>query len=1008
MVGLRPFGTWRLPMRSSPERRLTMRRLAGSIGAGLLGALAYYFAPTLADGLSLRFDGVFYCLIAIVYGPAWGAATALLATTQATVAFQVPIVSLIAAIEAAGIGVLVRRGINPVVASIAFWVCVGGPLFVSAVYLELGPATPLGIVLVKLLLNGVLNVVIAQMLAAWPAVVRLLRGRGAPVPVKPLRTQIFEHVMPMTVLPIVFLGVGLARLFTVSEERQASRELAARAGIVGQRIAGYMERHEAAIRALAQHLGSHAERSSDQTLAMVRAHHARHDAVLTMFAAHPSGHVEVATSRIGPGKSIESAYRGYDVSDREYFREAMRTGNLARSAVLRGRGVGAEPIIVLAAPIMGAGDKVAGVAGGSLDLDRLSSFAGRLIENSSQSFMVVDAQGRVVASAGQHAAQLLADVSGSPWVKSTSAGGNLEYREQQGRGPNRFLTARAAVPALGWTVHLERAARDVQRPIARFYSITVSWLVLTLVFAIVLARAASSRVTRSLEQLVDATRAVSTDRALPATLVSDRTAPAEVRALETDVQAMMARLHESHAQLRQALADRETTNAELAATLAEADERVRDRTAALALATARAEQANRAKSEFLANMSHEIRTPMNGVIGMAELLSTTGLDTGQHELADTIRSSGQILLAIINDILDLSKIESGRFELESAPFDLRAAIDRAVKVVSPAALAKNLPIVVSVSADVPGTVRGDGLRLGQVLVNLLSNAVKFTATGSVTVDVRLAETAAPGLVGVRIDVRDTGIGIDRDRLGRLFEPFVQADASVTRRFGGTGLGLAISKRLVELMDGRLWATSQPGEGSTFAVEIPWPIVHAARLETSLPTPGAEGAHAPDTLRFAAADAGRHDATPAATRPASRESGPDAVPTRPLRILVAEDNPVNQRVAVRMLRRLGYDCDVAPDGGRALAAVATSPYDVVFMDVQMPELDGLEATRRIKQTIAQAPWIVAMTAHALEDDRRQCLDAGMDDYLSKPIQLAELSLALGRVPASLPGATPDAA
>ena len=267
---------------------------------------------------------------------------------------------------------------------------------------------------------------------------RLLRGRGAPVPVKPLRTQIFEHVMPMTVLPIVFLGVGLARLFTVSEERQASRELAARAGIVGQRIAGYMERHEAAIRALAQHLGSHAERSSDQTLAMVRAHHARHDAVLTMFAAHPSGHVEVATSRIGPGKSIESAYRGYDVSDREYFREAMRTGNLARSAVLRGRGVGAEPIIVLAAPIMGAGGKVAGVAGGSLDLDRLSSFAGRLIENSSQSFMVVDAQGRVVASAGQHAAQLLADVSGSPWVKSTSAGGNLEYRERTGSRAESF------------------------------------------------------------------------------------------------------------------------------------------------------------------------------------------------------------------------------------------------------------------------------------------------------------------------------------------------------------------------------------------------------------------------------------------------------------------------------------------------------------------------------------------------------------------------------------------
>jgi signal transduction histidine kinase/ActR/RegA family two-component response regulator len=1009
MVGLRPFGTWRLPLAGSPERLLVTRRLAASLCAGLLGAVAYYFAPTLADGLSLRFDGAFSSLIAITCGPVWGAVTALLATTQATVVYQAPIVSLIAALEAAVLGAVVRRGVNAVVAAIAFWVCVGGPLFALAVFLELGPSTPLGIVLVKLLLNGVLNVVIAQMLGAAPLVSRLLRG-SAPPPVKPLRTQVFEHVVPMTVLPIVFLGVGLARLFTVSEERQASAELAARAGIIGQRIAGYVERHEAAIRALALHLSAQPERASSDALTVVRAHHARHDAVLTMFAAHPSGRVEVATSRIGPGQSIEAAYRGYDVSDRDYFRDAMRTGAMARSAVIRGRGVGAEPILVLAAPVRGADGAPVGVAGGSLDLDRLSSFAGRLIENDSQSFMVLDAKGRVVASAGQHAAALLADMGGSAWVKSTVAGGRHEYRDRGGRGASRFLTARADVPSLGWTIHLERAARDVQRPIARFYSITVGWLVLTLVFAIALARAVSSRVTRPLEQLVEATRAVSTDRALPAALVGDRAAPAEVRALETDVRAMMTRLHESHRQLRQALADREATNAELAATLAEADERVRDRTAALACASARAEQANRVKSEFLANMSHEIRTPMNGVIGMAELLSTTGLDAQQRELTDTIRSSGQILLAIINDILDLSKIESGRLELDHAPFDLRAAIDRAVRVVSPAALAKHLPIRVSAAPETPEIVVGDGLRLGQVLVNLLSNAVKFTQAGGVTLEVGLA--AAPsetGTVRVRIDVRDTGIGIERDRLDRLFVPFVQADASVSRRFGGTGLGLAISKRLVELMDGRLWAASTPGEGSTFSVEVRWPLASPTDLAVPALMPGLE------TPRPVDSRLSQDEPSPLApTTPDARLTSPrgiraaDAAPLRPLRILVAEDNVVNQRVAARMLKRLGYECEVASDGERAVAAIDASTYDVVFMDVQMPELDGLEATRRIKRTRRPAPWIVAMTAHALEDDRRQCLAAGMDDYLSKPIQLAELSLALGRVPATVPGVAPDAA
>jgi signal transduction histidine kinase/ActR/RegA family two-component response regulator len=531
-----------------------------------------------------------------------------------------------------------------------------------------------------------------------------------------------------------------------------------------------------------------------------------------------------------------------------------------------------------------------------------------------------------------------------------------------GPTPARVLSARATLDRLGWTIHARLPAKDVHEPVARLYALTAGWGLLTLVVAIPLVRLTAARVTGPLEQLVVATRAVSGEErglALPA----DPGAPSEVRALERGFEAMVARLHDSHAEVRSVLDDRERANAALAVTLAELDERVRDRTAALAGATARAEAASRAKSQFLANMSHEIRTPMNGVIGMAELLSATPLDASQREVTETIRSSGQILLAIINDILDLSTIESGQLALDKAPFELASVLSQAMKVVSPAASAKGLALDLVADPTIPSHVVGDRLRLGQVLVNLLSNAVKFTETGRVTLSTRLVAATPTAPAAIRIDVRDTGIGIERERLSRLFQPFEQGDASMSRRFGGTGLGLAISKRLVELMDGRLWGESEPGAGSIFSLELP----------------------------LSAAEAPVVPATPA------RAATPVQQPAGNLRLLIAEDNPVNQRVASRMLQRLGYKADVVENGRLAVEAAERETYDVIFMDVQMPELDGLEATRRIKARAGASPWIIALTAHALEEDRQQCLAAGMDDFLSKPVQLKELTAALERIP-----------
>ncbi len=391
-------------------------------------------------------------------------------------------------------------------------------------------------------------------------------------------------------------------------------------------------------------------------------------------------------------------------------------------------------------------------------------------------------------------------------------------------------------------------------------------------------------------------------------------------------------------------------NQRLQAQTAKLELAIQERTRALEEAVGQLQGAMRTKDEFLAVVSHEIRTPMNGVLGMAQLLQLTELTKEQKRYVETIQTSGETLLTIINDILDLSKLDSGKVRLDARPLEPRAVVREVFDLLATQAQAKGLYLDVEIGADVPAWVQGDTTRLKQIITNLVGNALKFTHHGGIRVS--MATLQDGGMLECR--VQDTGIGIPPDRVGRLFEKFSQVDSSITRRYGGTGLGLVICKHLVEGMGGTIRAESKQHEGSTFIFTIP--------LTPATP-PGAVAPIKPST----------------ASKPGER-----------LRILLVEDNTVNQLLALGMLNKLGAPADLAIDGVEALELVRGGNYDLILMDMQMPRMDGITATRTIRSMEGiRQPRIVALTANAMESDRDACLAAGMDDFLSKPFKVAEL-------------------
>ena len=651
----------------------------------------------------------------------------------------------------------------------------------------------------------------------------------------------------------------------------------------------------------------------------------------------------------------------YDGADgtHEWFSQPQKLGKPVWSKPYFDEGSGNVWMVTYSIPFYRAADKAFdGVAFSDIRIDTLRSQMNRAGNFRDGDFVVISAEGEYIyhpesALTGKPVADWKALGPLAVWLASPlpTQGDELPRHADDWPGHRKVWVARHQIPETGWVLVSIQTDRSVLFSLSASDFYGSAMLVLALVFLFLVALRMTGRLTAAIGGMTTAAESVARGEL---NINLPEPGADELARLARSLNGMARQLSARDATLQAQKQTLRDFNRDLEA-------RVEQRTAELSAARAEAERANAAKSRFLANISHELRTPMNAIIGFAYLAqsqqgSGEAVALKNQDYFSKIAQAGKTLRRLIDDLLDFSKIEANSLQLERAPFALPGVVDQVVSVNGEAARQKGLRLKIRIAPEVPRGLVGDALRLSQVLSNLISNAIKFTSEGEVELAVTLVDAlpAAADTVRLRFAVRDTGIGIAAEVRPRLFQAFVQADASTTRRYGGTGLGLVICRQLVELMQGQIDVQSEPGQGSTFFFEATLGVAAAAASGAGQDTSGT-----PDALRGC-------------------------------RVLLAEDNEINREIAIGMLQRAGAVVTIANHGEEALQALREQTFDVVLMDLQMPVMDGLTAVRLIR---AEARWaslpVIAMTANAMIEDQQRCLAAGMNDHIAKPVDAALL-------------------